>query len=80
MSTDDLLLSGRSQSFAPSESLRPSIDDNDHIANPGDHRGPYAALTDPDLEAAYERVAADPDDQTAPLLLSELVARGIATS
>ena len=50
----------------------------DHITNPGHHRGPYADLTDAELQAAYERVAADPDDANAPLILAELVARGLA--
>ena len=68
-------LSGSSSgSFAPEEA-RCAV----HITNPGDHCGPYSALADDALQAAYERVAADPDEQTAPLLLAELVARGIAT-
>lgn len=78
MSNEDPLLGESSQSFAPSESTRRTTEGSDHISNPGDHRGPYAALDDRDLQAAYERVAADPDDKTAPLLLAELVARGLA--
>ena len=68
-------LSGSSGSFGPEEAQYPV-----HVTNRGDHCGPYSALADDALRAAYERVAADPDGQTAPLLLFELVARGIATS
>lgn len=48
--------------------------------SPQPHRGPYADLSDEDLATAYERVAADPDDATAALLLAELEHRGLATS
>ncbi|MBB5714783.1 hypothetical protein FHS94_001619 [Sphingomonas aerophila] len=54
------------------------MDKADHVSQPGDHRGPFNALSDYALKEAYERVAADPDSPTAPLLLAELEARGIA--
>jgi hypothetical protein len=47
----------------------------DHVSQPGDHKGPYSCLSNEALNEAYERVAADPDDQTAPMLLAELQAR-----
>jgi hypothetical protein len=50
----------------------------DHVSQPGDYRGPYNALSDDALKEAYERVAADPDNPTALMLLAELEARGIA--
>ncbi|RYD21932.1 MAG: hypothetical protein EOP69_00580 [Spirochaetia bacterium] len=75
MPAEDPLSGGSSGSFAPEEARYPA-----HVSNPGDHCGPYSALADDAVQAAYERVAADPDDQTSPLLLAELVARGIATS
>jgi len=54
------------------------MDQPDHVSRPGDHRGPYHALSDDELKEAYERVAADPESQTAPMLLAELKVRGCA--
>ena len=42
--------------------------------------GIVLGMTDQQLQAAYERVAADPDDTAAPMILTELVKRGIATA
>ena len=52
--------------------------DQDHVLQPGHHKGPYSALSDDALKEASERVAADPDSQVAPMLLAELIARGLA--
>jgi hypothetical protein len=54
------------------------MNEPDYVSQPGDHHGPYSALSYDALKEAYERVTVDLSRPTAPTRLAKLEARGVA--